>query len=625
MALPPEGRQSWRERRAERRQVRHARKRLRSPWVLVALTALAAVLFAGTWVGVLAWNAKGELQQAQALVSTLKTQISEGHYSGVVEQYDEIRKHTQKARDLTDDPLWSAAEHVPMLGRNLSAMRGITSIIDDAMAASTSLVDLASSLSPESLAPHGGAIPLDPFVAAATDVPIAATSFAALSERLKALPTQGTLHQLQSAQTELSGILDSAATGLEKFSPTVRALPAILGADAPRTYVVMFLNNAELRSLGGTALSFAEISVDHGVIKLVRVVPASGGNFPKHPTPLVPIPDGFSQIDNGALGYFIAESTGRPSPETAAQYVQAEWQSTFGQKIDGVVSIDAAALGLLLKALPPLTLSTGDVVTSDNVVKLLLNDVYIRYDSGDNYADNLKQGEVYSETLDKTFTAFSTGDFDAAVLFSSVRAATAANRLSVWFTADGEREAVAQTGLAAGGLPQSTATEDVVGVYLNDEVGAKLNYYLGTTLTTGSAMCTADGRQVHRVTLTMTNNVPPASVAGLSPSISGSAYKNLDLPKGAQRLLVFAYLPPGATLLSASADGAPVASTQQHDTDHPVQSMWVTVPAGETHEVSFDIEMGTPGKRALVVDYTPTVSGTKVVAAPLDCAGVKLP
>ena len=38
----------------------------------------------------------------------------------------------------------------------------------------------------------------------------------------------------------------------------------------------MFLNSAEVRALGGTALSFAEISVDHGKIEFKRTVPAGG-------------------------------------------------------------------------------------------------------------------------------------------------------------------------------------------------------------------------------------------------------------------------------------------------------------------------------------------------------------
>jgi len=591
----------------------------------VALAVLAVVLVVGTWVGTRAWMAKGEIQQAQKLVTTLKDQVASGKYAGLTDQYVEIRRHTAKARSLTDDPLWSMAEHVPLLGPNLAAMRDLSAVVDDAMRVSEPLVRLAGQLNPAALAPKDGKVPLEPFIAAASDVPAAADSFAGLSKRLHAVRTAGTLRQLRDAQAQLSKVVDSAATALAEAVPIVRALPAVLGADGPRIYVVMLLNSAELRSLGGTALSFAEISIDHGAISLTRQVPAGGGNFAYHDKSVIPIPDGFEEIYPGAFGRYIPNATVRPSSVTAAQVVQAEWAATFGEKINGVLSLDGGAFGLLLKALGPITLSTGDVVNADNVVSLLLNGVYVRYDSGDVVADDRNQNAVFGETLALTFARLSSGQFDFVALLTSMQSAADGQRLSLWFADETEQAAMAKTSLGAQDLVPSTPTEDGVGVYLNDQVGSKLNYYLGTTLTTDSAVCTPDGRQVHRLTLAMTNRLPPEAVGTLSPSISGLSYRSYGLLKGVQRLRLFFYLPPGATLVSASADGVPVAATNLHDSGHPVQEVMVEVPPGATRAVTVDILMGTPGKRTLVADVTPTVEGTLRQTAPLDCGSVVLP
>jgi len=51
----------------------------------------------------------------------------------------------------------------------------------------------------------------------------------------------------------------------------------------------------------------------------------------------------------------------------------------------------------------------------------------------------------------------------------------------------------------------------------------------------------------------------------------------------------------------------------------------VDVPPGATRAVTVDILMGDPGKRALVAEVTPTVEGTPLQAAPLDCSSVVLP
>lgn len=604
---------------------RTPRRRRASFAGLTGLLLLGVVVFTGSWVGARAWIAKGELQQAQALVTELKDQVASGQYDGAVDVYEAVRHHTQTARELTDDPLWDVTELVPILGDNLTAMREITWIVDDAMTVAQPLTNLASSLDPTALAPQDGALPMEPLAVAATEVPVAATAFAALSERLGSVSTEGTVRQLQEAKTMLASVIDPAATALGQAAPVVSVLPQLLGADGNRTYVVMFMNNAELRSLGGTALSFAEITVDQGKITLTRQVPAGEGNFPDRLTSVIPIDGGFEGLYSGALGRFVANATFRPSAETAAQIVQAEWEEKFQTPVDGVISIDAGALSFLLRAVGPITLSTGDVVTADNVVSLLVNTVYVRYNSGDILADNVNQGAVYAETLALTFAQLSSGGFDLMTLVNSMGTAAAENRLSVWFADEAERTAIAETSVAAGGLPASSEAEDVVGVYLNDQVGAKLNFYLGSRITSGSAVCTPDGRQVHRLTVTLSSLLPPEAVAGLSPSISGLGYRSLKLEKGAQRLLVFLYLPPGATVLSTVQDGVPVETTNQQDADHPVQTVWVLLPPGATSEMTVDVLMGTPGTRQLVTDVTPMISGVERVTAPLDCATVTLP
>jgi len=603
---------------------KRARSRLRLP-VLVTLSVLVVLLAAGAWVGSRAWAAKGELEQAQSLVSDLKAQVVAGDYAGVPDTFGEIRLHAQRARGFTEAPLWSTAEHVPFLGVNLTAMRGLTEVIDDAMSASEPLVSLAADLTPEALAPKDGVVPTEPFVQAAAELPRVAQDFAALRTQLEAVPTEGTVEQIQAAKATLLDAIDSASSGIDAAAPIVGVLPAILGADGPRTYVVMFLNNSELRSLGGTALSFAEITVDGGAIKLERVVPAGEGNFPGRTESLIPVPDGFDSIYPGALGRFIANATLRPSAVTAAEIVQAEWKSTFGTTVDGVISMDGGALSLLLKAVGPVEISTGDVVTSENVLSLLFNEVYARYNTGDYKTDNVQQGVVYSETVAGTFGKLTAGDFDPKVLFDTMSTAAAERGLSVWFADPAEQEVLASTSFAAQDLSESTATEDVVGVYLNNQSSSKLDYYLASTLTTGSAVCTPDARQVHRVTLDLTNELDPADVPDLSASISGSVSPRLGLVKGEDQLVVFVYLPQGATLLSASVDGTPVAASGHQDAGHPVQVLWVRMLAGATGQLSVDFQMGEPGDQELVAQVTPTVKGTTQATAPLECSSVALP
>lgn len=611
---------------------RHARQHItrwsrfwRSPFTRAALVLVAVVCVAGAWVGGRAWQAKGELEQAQALVSVAKAQVGEGSYAEVPATFGQIGIHTAKARSLTQGPLWSAAENLPFAGPNLQALREMAEIVDDTIVAAEPLVALAPQFTPERLAPTDGRVPLEPFEHAAEVYPPFAEDFASLRTRLADVPTAGTLPQVKAAKATLTELFDKSAQPVADAVPIVQVMPELLGGYGPRTYVVMFQNSAEPRSLGGSALSFSEVSVERGAIELSATVPAGFEEFPFRSSSVIAVPRGFDDIYPEAFGRFIANATLRPSSETAAQIIEAEWKNKYDKNIDGVISMDGPALSYLLAAVGPVRLSTGDEVSSANVVHLLFNEVYQRYNSGDPEADNLQQNVIYTETVQQTFGRLTSGAFAPMTLFQSMRSAAEGNHVSVWLASPAEQAAMESTAFAAKGLPESTATADVVGIYLNDQVGSKLGYYLSPTVTSSAAQCTPEGRQVDRVELALTNTLDPAVVEGLSPSIVGTDYDKLGLERGMQRYVMFAYLPPGSKLLSTTVDGVPIEATGQNDEGHPVQVIWTKIPPGGTSVVTVDILLDHPGVRELQVELTPTIQEPVRNTGVLDCATVMLP
>ncbi len=601
------------------------RARVRIAWSKLLITVLILAVLALASVGLRGWLAKGELEQAQGLVDVAQQQLEDGDYGALTETFEQVREHTQRARTYASGPAWRAAEHLPRFGPNLRALRGMTEVVDDALDAAAPSVALAPMFTREGLAPQGGHVPLEPFRRAAEEVPPFAAEMARLSDRLDRVSTTGTVAPLQDAKGRLTEAFDEATERLDEAAPVAAYMPAILGDGGARRYVVMFQNNAELRSLGGTALSFSEISVDDGEIQLVRTVPAGLEEFPFREEPVVPLPAGFEDLYSRSDGYFIADATMRPSGDTAARIVQAEWESKYGDKVDGVISMDGPALSGLMAATGPVTLSTGDEVSSENVVPLLFNEVYLRYNTGDLLADNLAQNRVYAETVEQTFGRLSSGEFDPLTLVRSLRSAASNGSFTVWLDEQDERAALSSTTFGASGVPAGTDDTDVVGLYLNDQVGSKLDYYLNASVTTASAACAAGDRQVYRATMSLTNTVPTSQVPSLSPSITGGDYRRIGLDKAEQRFAVFVYLPEGATLLGAQVNGESVAPTGQTDEGHPVQVLWVRVKPGATSTLSVDVLAPSLGERELEVDVTPTLSGVSRSSMPLDCSTVALP
>jgi hypothetical protein len=83
--------------------------------------------------------------------------------------------------------------------------------------------------------------------------------------------------QLREPIDELRDQLAEVAPLSAEVRRVVPLLPAMLGADGPRRYLLMF-QNAEERASGGNPASLALLTVDKGAIGLGRQ--AGSGDFP---------------------------------------------------------------------------------------------------------------------------------------------------------------------------------------------------------------------------------------------------------------------------------------------------------------------------------------------------------
>jgi hypothetical protein len=122
---------------------------------IVVLLAMAAA----AWIGVRGWLAKAHLEEAASLVPRLEQQARLGTPgSGDVRA---LQAETGAARNLTGDPVWSGAQHLPWLGDDLSAVRASARAVDTvATGAVPPLLTIASALDPETLRPRDGHIDL---------------------------------------------------------------------------------------------------------------------------------------------------------------------------------------------------------------------------------------------------------------------------------------------------------------------------------------------------------------------------------------------------------------------------------------------------------------------------------
>jgi hypothetical protein len=586
-------------------------------WVLAIVVVVVAVALGAWRLSSNVLGVKHELERAQALAGDLKTQATAFDLAGADATLDEITKHTGRAVELSGDPVWSIAQVLPVLGPNLSAVRQISVATDDAMTdVAAPLLEVATTIGPAGLAPKDGVVDLHPLVDAGPAVTKADASVKRISTYVSRIDTDGAIDQVASAKTQLTELLGAVSPIAGTLNAVVPLLPPALGSEAPRKYLVMFQNNAELRPLGGAALSFAVLNVDGGRIQFEKTIPISFSDFTSS-EPVIPLPDGVAELYRGTVGTYISDATARPSFTTAATVVQEMWKRNQGYAVDGILSVDPVALSYVLRATGPITLSTGDVLTSDSLVPLLLNGVYQRFDTGDLNTDGLRQDAIYAEAVDATFGRLMSGPLDVPTFVGALSQGWNERRIAFWSAHEEEQKRV----VSLAEPPVSDAKTERVGLYLDDGVGAKLNYYLQQSVQLSQGTCRADGATNYRVATTLVNTLPFESVRTLTGSVTGTFWKH-GLAPGQQRLGVTLYAPPGSRIVGATVDGAAVAVDPHHDTDYPVARLEVSLQPGKSATVSYDVVAASAGSKVLEAQLTPTVNPVAVETVPLDCATV---
>lgn len=592
----------------------------KSWWVWAVIVGVLVLVGGATWIGLRALAAKSELEAAQAQVSALKVEATAQKFGDLSATLTTLKKHSSAATELTSDPVWRFAEGFPKFGRNLAVVRELAASANDVVDGTISpLVSIASGLTPKSFAPVNGTLNLDPLTKAVPALAKANQSLKSTMIIVRQIDTVGTIPAVSSAATKLAGLLSSVAPALDNANTYLPLVPQFMGATQPRTYVVMFENNAESRSLGGTALSFAVLTIDKGKIKLVNSTSAGSDHFANYVDPVIPVPDGVDALYQGAFGRFIANATVRPQFSSAAQIVAENWKRTSGTAIDGVISMDPVALSYILRATTPVQLSSGDILTPASLVPLLLNGVYLRFNTGHIEADSAAWKVLYAEAVSATFAKLSSGPVDPKVLIAALIQGRSEGRVNYWSAHPDEQSVLAKANLSAI-LPVSDATAERVGVYFQDNIGSKLNYYLNQKVHTGQAVCRADGRASYRVGVDLTSTVP-VNTKLLSPAILGE-WKAVKLKPGVQRMFVYVYAPPGSQIAGATVNGVAVAIDKLHDETYPVARLRVSVDPGATVSMTVDITAATAGKKTLEAQVTPMVNATAMVPTPLDCATV---
>ncbi|WP_165789094.1 DUF4012 domain-containing protein [Cryobacterium zongtaii] len=536
------------------------------------------ILVSVAWVGVRALMAKAELESAIPLASAVQDSVISGDSNAAGSTADRLVQHAARATALTSDPIWRAFEAIPGLGQNLSAVRQVAAVVEDiANDAVIPLTEAAGSIDIEGFKPTDGAIDVKPLVDAQPSVTLAADALSQAQEDIAMIDSSDSISGVRDAVGQLRSAVDGAALSIDSVDRAVRILPAILGVAGPRDYLVLFQNPAELRATGGISGAVALLHTDGGQISMTQQV--SSAEFDHYDAPVLALPTETRGIYGDITGRFIQDVNLTPNFVQSAELAQEMWRLQFGQEVSGVLSIDPVALSYLLRATGPITLPTGDVMSSDNAVQLLLSDVYARYPETD------EQDAFFAAAAASVFSAVAGGDAEPIALVEALARAGSEHRVLVWSSDDAEQSVLADTTLA-GGLPLSTEDTERFGVYFNDATGAKMGPFLDVQTAVGQATCRDDRRPNYAVEVTLTNTAPVDAATSLPGYVTAEG--NFGVPMGSVKTIISVYGAPNMENLGLARDGVDVGYHPALDATYPVSNVGIELSPGETTTIRFN-------------------------------------
>lgn len=165
---------------------------------------------------------------------------------------------------------------------------------------------------------------------------------------------------------ELLQKLEYVSGDLTNASRMMPVMKKLFFTNSPKTYLLLFQNNMELRPTGGFIGSVGFLTTQKGKILSLEImdVYTIDGQLKGHVEPPIPIRKYFSQPN-----WFLRDSNF--DPDFAASSVQAQWflEKIMQKRVDGVIGIDLNLVQNLLMVTGPVSLNDfyNEVISSENL------------------------------------------------------------------------------------------------------------------------------------------------------------------------------------------------------------------------------------------------------------------
>lgn len=372
-------------------------------------------------------------------------------------------------------------------------------------------------------------------------------------------------------------------------------LPAMLGSEEERRYLVMFMTPAELRAGGGLAGNWAELSALDGRLQVIDAGRGNDLNAAIDGAADLPGPQISQDYARWRVDELFQNLPAVPDFRWVAAAGAAFYEQATGTAIDAVIGVDSSAMGGLAELVGGVEVDGRNLGPAE-LEEFILTGQYVDFDD-----DEDRRVEVLDALTRTMFEEFTSSRIPSPFRLADVIGplVSAENLRIVSFDS---REAAAVEALEANGRFPEPGPHDLLAIRTQNLGENKIDTYLQRDVTYQLLYDPETGEAQASVTVVLTNSAPDS---GLPDAIIGNNDQGFDFGTNATQLQL--YSPLG--FRNVSVDGEPAGVELGHEFGWPQVGVRLEIPAGRSQTVRFDLAGGldlADGYR-LLIDTQPMV------------------
>ena len=390
-----------------------------------------------------------------------------------------------------------------------------------------------------------------------------------------------TMRWLRGSPRTQSGTGQAFGAALAKLTPH---LPALLGMDRPKTYLLLVQNNHELRGTGGFIAAIGRVTLDKGSVAELDFSDSYEFYDPANDYP--PAPSPLRKYMNIPV-LLLRDANWSPDLPTAAQLIETLYLREGAEAIDGIITVDLDAVRHLVSGMEPLEVEgIAEPITTANVEEQIVK-LYDRPVEGGEVSANM--GEWWSNrknfipAMAKTILRrVEARDLNLLAMVGALQNALADRSVQVWMKDPAIQSILNEAGWGGALLPQKGA--DFLAVVDSNVGYNKVDAALQRVVDYGVTWPDGVGeRALATLTLTYTHPIDAEDPGCPVAARYGDSYSAMIERCYFDYLRV--YVPGGSKLVTAEGVVPDSVSVRRGEHGTQVLTGYFTVEPNQSHQV----------------------------------------